>query len=116
MTWSMPLCNHRALARRRFVIDQFNPAALAGVYVSFNASMAGFSFAGLTFLLAWTRSDALAGPSHAARQQALLALATAVLVFIVAAAQYALTTGNASARTVAWIMNSSTAPASILAA
>jgi hypothetical protein len=106
----------RALARRRFVIEQFNPAALAGVYVSFNASMAGFSFAGLTFLLTWTRSDALAGKSQAARQRALIALATAVLVFIIAAAQYALATANGGARTTAWIMTASTAPASILAA
>jgi hypothetical protein len=112
----VPLFGHRALARRRFVIDQFDPAALAGVYVSFNASMAGFSFAGLTFLLTWTRSDALAGKSEAARQRALIALATAVLVFIIAAAQYALATANAEARTTAWIMTASTAPASILAA
>ncbi len=86
------------------------------MYVSFNASMAGFSFAGLTFLLAWTRSDALEGTSGAARQRALLALATAVLVFIIAAAQYALATANAGDRTIAWIMTASTAPATIIAA
>lgn len=98
------------------IIDEFDPAVLAGVYVSFNASMAGFSFAGLTFLLAWTRSDALEGASGAARQRALLALATAVLVFIMAAAQYALATANAGDRTTAWIMTASTAPATITAA
>lgn len=106
----------RSLARRRLAIEQFDPAGLAGVYVSFNASMAGFSFAGLTFLLTWTRSDELSGQSQAARQRALLALATAVVVFIIASAQYALANGNAGARTTAWLMTASTAPASIIAA
>lgn len=78
--------------------------------------MAGFSFAGLTFLLTWTRSDSLSGRSQAARQRALLALGTAVVVFIIASAQYALANGNASARTTAWLMTASTAPASIIAA
>jgi hypothetical protein len=97
-------------------VEQFDPRALAAVFVSFHASMAGFSFAGLTFLLAWSRSDELSGPAQAARQRALMAMATAVVVFLTAAAQYALTTANGDSATATWIMMVGTAPASICAA